>query len=113
MNDPDYIPPSMDPPLPTAKRKPPSPSLSKPRKSKATTLQQAWPEIKQLCQKGLSPSEIRDLVNAKRPPSAHLTNKQISDLITRKKKEGQFKLSVSESGALTATNSDGTIRLRV
>lgn len=79
---------------------------------KQTTLQQVWPTVKKMAQDGKQPKEIAKTVNKQLPKRSHLTNKQISDLITRKKKESKLPLNVTKTaGGLKAVSSDCMLSL--
>lgn len=101
--DDDYVPP----PEPVL-RKRKGPKSKPPQRAKRNTLlSQLWPRIKALALKGNSPMEIAEIVNAKQPEKNHLTNQQISNLIGRKRKEGEIaQLSVTHHGGLQATKAD-------
>jgi hypothetical protein len=106
--DPDYV-PYEQPDLPHKKRKPKIGSLAPKatRLQKSSVMQAMWPQIESLAKQGLQPKDIAAIVNLKLTPASKLTNKHISDLITRKKKEGSVELNVMKTaGGLNATNGD-------
>lgn len=72
-----------------------------------SVLSQIWPKVKRLTLKGLQPKDIEPIVNRDLPLKSHVDNKQISNLIHRKKKEGELSLPVAKTaGGLRASTTD-------
>lgn len=69
----------------------------KTKKAKTTQLKKNWPEIQVLAENGVQPQAIAKCVNMHLLPQDQLDNKQISDLLTRKKKMGLVKLPVKKA----------------
>lgn len=96
MADAEYIPP---PEQEFRIRKGPAKLSVRKRAKRTTRLSQLWPKIKDLALKGNSPMEIADIVNAKEKEKNYLTNAQISNLIGRKRREGEIpELSITKHG---------------
>lgn len=105
MADLDYVQPGE---LEILKRKSPKKQGVRKRAKRTTVLSQAWPKIKQLALKGIQPKDIRDMVNATLPENQRITNQQVSNLIGRKRREGEIpQLTVTKhGGGLKAKKSD-------
>jgi hypothetical protein len=104
--DPDYAPPPE--PVFSSRKGPKAKTTNRKRAKRTTLLSQLWPRIKALALKGNSPLEIAEIVNAKQSEKNQLTNQQISNLIGRKRREGEIpQLSVTQhGGGLKARKSD-------
>src|SRR6185437_3487932 len=60
------------------------------RAKKSSVLTQEWPKIKKLYLAGDGPTEIAETINLKLPAASQIDNKQISNLIGRKKRQGEI-----------------------